>query len=960
MKKFVKWFFRIILSLLLLIIILLIVLPLFFKDDMLAKVKDEINKNVNAKVEFTDFKLSLFKSFPDFNLGLHEMSVIGIDQFENDTLVYFQSFNVQVDLISALKKEIVVKGIVLDKPFINATVLADSAASWDIAKPIEEVPDSLLLEETVKDTITKTPSEPKDYRVDLQKFQIKNAKIQYTDKTANLTAVIDNLNFLLKGNLGMDYSDLTIETSIDAINVNMGGIRYLKNANFGFDATIGADLENMIFTFKENQFLLNAIALGFDGVVEMPDDDINVDIKFNTRKTSFKSLLSMVPAIYMEGFEALKTDGELILYGDVKGIYNENLMPRANLKLLVENAMFQYPDLPKSVDNINIDLDVFYDGVNNDETKVDLNRFHVEMAENPFDLKMFVRTPFSDPYIEGNVDAHIILNSLADALPLEGMSLDGEIVADVDIAGNLSTIENERYEDFKANGKLQVKDFIFESEELPAAVKIIETTFNFSPQFLKLQSFNAEIGESDFQLQGKIDNYIAYALSDGTLRGDFQFNSTFINVNEFMTTESSEAEQTTKDDETGSIEGKTEETDTAATGVIEIPGNIDFKLVSNLDHIVYDKMDITNLTGTFLVKDKKVLMDNLNMDLLDGKFSVDGEYNTQNMEKPSATMGLNIERVEVEKVVNSFSMIESIAPILKNCKGKVSIKFDYSSLIDSTMNPILSTVNGYGRLQSKRLQVVDSETFDKLADLLNLGDKFNNEFEDLNVSFSIANGRIIVEPFETNVEDIKMVIGGSHGIDQTLNYDLALTVPRKYMGSAANEVIDGLLSQAASKGVEINAGDNINVKAKIIGTTTDPKITLDLKESKSNVKEDLKERARDEIKKQKEELENKAREEAEERAQKIIDDAEKEAAKIKREARETADKLLTQGKKEADALVKKAAKEGYLAKIAAQKTADELEKKAKQKADQVIKEADKKADSIVAAARVKADKIRNE
>ncbi|MEE4196237.1 MAG: AsmA-like C-terminal region-containing protein [Bacteroidales bacterium] len=957
MKKFIKWFFRILLSLLLLIIILLIVLPLFFKDDMIAKVKQEINKNVKAKVEFADFKLSLFKSFPDFNLGLHEMSVVGIDQFQDDTLMYFQSFNVEVDLLSALKKNIVVKGVVLNQPYINAKVLPDSSVNWDITIPAEQVMDTSAVEE---DTIATT--EPMSLRVDLQKFQIKDARLHYTDETANLKATIDELNFLLKGDLGMDYSDLTIETSIDAINVDMGGIRYLKNATLGFDATIGADLENMIFTFEENLLSLNEIALGFDGVIEMPGDDIAMDVTFNTRKTSFKSLLSMVPAMYMEGFEALKTEGKLALNGEVKGTYNETQMPLVNLKLLVENAMFQYPDLPKAVDNINIDLDLFYDGVNNDQTKVDLNRFHVEMAGNPFDLVMHLRTPFSDPYIKGSIDGHVILNTLADAIPLEEMTLDGEIIADVDLAGNLSTIENEQYEAFEASGKLQIKDFLLEGDELPAAVKIIETTFNFTPQYLELQSFNAVVGESDFQLRGKIENYIAYVLSDGILKGDFIFNSSYINVNEFMATDSSVTEKPSPDETPGSAGGETEQTDTLPEGsaVVEIPGNIDFKLVSTLDHILFDKLDISHLTGTFLIKDQKLMMDHLRMDLLDGKFNVNGEYNTQIIEKPSATLALNIERVEIEKVVSSFSMIESLAPILKNCKGKVSIKFDYTSLIDSTMSPVLSTVNGYGRLQSNNIQVVDSKTFDKLAGLLNLGDKFNNEFQDVNISFNIANGRIIVEPFETKVEDIKMVVGGSHGIDQTLDYDLALSVPRKYLGSAVNDAVEGLLAKAADKGIALDAGDNIEVKAKVVGTTTNPRITLDLKEGAQNVKEELKDRAREEIKKQKEELEDKARKEVEERAQKIIDEAEAQAAKIKQEARTTADKLLADGKKEADALVEKAAKEGPLAKLAAQKAADELEKKARQKADQLIEEADVRADKIVASAREKADRIRNE
>ncbi|MBU8893767.1 MAG: AsmA family protein [Bacteroidales bacterium] len=936
MKKIIKWFFRILLILLGLIIILLIVVPMFFKDEMLIKVKEEINNNVNAKVEFTDFKLSLFKSFPDLNLGLHEVSVTGIDQFEGDTLVYFESFNIQVNLISAIKKNVVVKGIVLKEPFINGKVLVDSSANWDIAKSVEVI-DSALIEDEI--TATDTTAETMDYRLQLKKFQIKNAKIRYQDETSNMTATLDNLNFLLKGDFGMDYSDLAINASIDAINVKMGGIKYLKNASFGFDATIGADMENMIFTFKDNLFSLNDIALGFEGVVKMPEEDIEVDVKFNTKKTSFKSLLSMVPAIYMEGFEDLKTSGNLALSGDIKGTYNETQMPLANIRLVVEDAMIQYPDLPKAVENINIDVSVFYDGVVNDNTKVDLNTFHVELAGNPFDIAMHIRTPFSDPYIEGSVDGHIVLSTLTDVLPLEDMSLEGEITADIDIAGNMSTIENENYEDFKASGQLQLKGFVFESADLPAAVKIIETTFNFTPHYLELKSFDSEIGESDFHLNGKIENYIAYALSDGTLKGDFRFTSTFINVNEFIT-------------ETEEYEDSEVPVDSASVmTVFEVPDKIDFKLISSLNHILYDNMDIKNLTGTFLIKDKKILMDNLDMNILDGKIGINGEYNTQKIEAPTVIMGLNISDIEIESAVNSFSMLEKLAPILKECKGKVSIKFDYMSLLDSEMSPVLNSIDGYGRIKSKKIQVINSKTLDKIADLLSSGNKFNNEFNDINISFKIKDGRITVEPFNVKVEDIKMNVRGSHGIDQTLDYNIKLIVPRKYFGSAANDALDELLKEAESKGVKLDVSENIKVKAKVVGTTSDPKVTLNYKDDTGDTEKSLK----TQLKKQ---ADKEARKEVEARAQKVIDDAEKEAAKIKKEARVSADKVLTEGNKEADALVAKAAKEGYLAKIAAETAAKELKKEAQKQADDLVKEADKKADALVAKARVEAAKIK--
>lgn len=624
-------------------------------------------------------------------------------------------------------------------------------------------------------------------------------------------------------------------------------------------------------------------------------------------------------------------------------------MPLANISLVVENARIQYPDLPKSIENINIDVAVFYDGVVNDNTKVDLNKFHVELADNPFDIAMHVRTPFSDPYIEGSVDGHIILSTLTDVIPLEDMSLDGEITADIDIAGNLSTIENENYEDFKAAGQLQLKDFMFVSADLPAAFKIIETTFNFTPRYLELKSFESEIGESDFSLNGKIENYIAYALSDGTLKGDFAFKSSNINVNEFMT-ESTE--------EVKSAEVETSEIDTASVmGIVEIPENIDFKLVSSLDHIIYDEMDISELTGTFLVKDKKVMMNNLKMNLLDGYFGVDGEYNTQNINAPSATLGLDIRDVEIESALNSFSMLEKLAPILKNCRGKVSIKFDYTSLLDSTMSPVLNTMEGYGKIQSKSIKIVDSKTFDKLADLLKLGDKLNNEFKDVKISFKITEGRITVEPFDLSVDDIKMTVGGSHGVDQTMDYNIMMTVPTEYFGSAANDLLDGLLSKTSAKGVSVEKPQNINIEAKIIGTTTDPKVSLGKGTSADDGKKSTKKEI---IDTGKELVKEKAGDEIAAQAQKIIDDAEKEAAKIKRDARVAADEVLAEGNKQADEMVKKAAKEGYLAKIAAEKAAKEVKKEAKVKADNLVKVADKKADDIVAKARLKAENMKNE
>lgn len=54
-------------------------------------------------------------------------------------------------------------------------------------------------------------------------------------------------------------------------------------------------------------------------------------------------------------------------------------------------------------------------------------------------------------------------------------------------------------------------------------------------------------------------------------------------------------------------------------------------------------------------------------------------------------------------------------------------------------------------------------------------------------------------------------------------------VPRAMMGAEANNMVNGLLSQATSAGIPIKLGDKVNLTVNITGTTTNPKIETNLK-----------------------------------------------------------------------------------------------------------------------------------
>lgn len=919
-----KKLFKILVWTILIIVILLFTLPYVFKGKLFEIAKTEINSMVNAKVEFADFKLNLITNFPNLKITLEDLSVVGVDEFENDTLVAFNEFSVKADLLSVIAgDQIKVTGILLDHPRMHAKVLEDGTANWDIMKETGEV------EEEEVDTTT---SEPAAFNIGLKSFEIRNLKLVYDDMPGNIYAEIGDLYYFLKGDFTEASTDLTTNLAISGLTAKSGGVKYLNKANVSFDAIVAADLENMKFEFKDNIFKINELAFAFEGMFAMLEEAYDMDIVFDFKEATFKDLLSFVPAIYMVDFQELQTSGSLALNGFVKGQYSENTLPQFDVNVLVERAMFKYPDLPKSVDNINIDVKIKNTTGVDDDTKIDINTFHFELGENPFDIELHLATPISDPFIKTFMKGKINFETLADVVPLEGSTLKGVLNTNLNIEGNLSTIENEDYENFNAKGFIELRAFQFTTPDFPHPIQIHETWFSFSPKALDLKSFKAGIAQSDFNLNGIITNYIPFALSDETIVGEFNFASNLIDANEFMSEEEEEEEVV-------------EETDTTAMEIIEIPKNIDFKLMSDLKKVKYDNIVIENIDGLIIIKDGKADMNQLKMDLLDGSLLISGYYSTEDAAKPEINFDMDIKKFDISKTYETFNTVKVLAPGAKNAKGQFSSQLKIKSNLDQKMEPVYESVFGHGALQTHSIRIEGSKLFTEIGAALK-SDKFEKvEMSDANISFTIENGVINIEPFDTKIANANATIGGTQGIDQSINYDIDLDMPRSNLGGAANEMLSGLAG-----GVDL--GDNIKMGIDVTGTLTDPKVSLDLKDAGSSVKDVVKDQVTTAVKDEAKKLIG----EAKKNADKILADARKSADDVRKAAKKAGDALIEEAEKEGDALIRKAGS-NPIKKRAAQEGKKQLVKKAEQNAAKLNNEADSKAKQIMSKAQSEADKL---
>lgn len=918
----------------LVLIIAIIAAPFIFKDKLVQLVKDEANKNLNAKVDFGDFDLTLFSSFPDFRFKIKNVSVINIEPFEGDTLAFIKELSIDLNIKSVIAGDnYQVNALVIDAPAINATVLSDGRASWDIAKAST---DTLTTETPTDTSATK-------FALKLKSLKIINANISYNDNQGNMNALLKNMNYTLSGDFTQDNFILSNLLEIDELTYNMSGVGYLTKTKTRFKADIDMDMPNMKFTFKENEFSLNDLALAFDGFVAMPTDDIAMDLKFAAKQTEFKSILSLIPSVYSKDFASVQTKGKLKLDGMAKGTMHtspdgkSDTYPSFEINLGIAEAMFKYPSLPKSVNNINIDVHVENKKDFLDATVVDVNKFHLEMAGNPIDLWAHVKTPISDPDLSAQIKGAINLASVKDFIPLEqGDEMSGDIKADISAAGKMSSIDKKEYDKFKMSGSLEIDKMNYKTTTLPYDVMLNTMKLVFNTQFVELAAFDAKLGKSDVKANGKIDNFMQYVFKDSLIVGRFNLQSELMDLNQLMSSSSSTTASTTS---------TATPTDTVPMSVVEVPGNVDFVLTTKITKTLYDNLEIDNLNGNVVVRKKKVDMTNLSLGILGGKVLMNGYYETTNPKKPTVDLSFKVENFDIQKTYNTFNTVQKLAPIGKYAKGVFTATLeDFKATLDDKMEPVMNTIQGHGVFKTNNVNVSGFEPFVKLGDALKMDKLKSLDIQNVVADYEFKDGRVnLRNPVKVKIDKINAEITGSTGFDQTIDYKWKMQVPSEMFGSQANSALTGLLSQAnAAAGTTISVPKILNVNALFGGTVMKPTVKTDLKDMAKDTKEEVKEQVIATVK-----------DKANDEAQKILADAQAQVDKIRAETQALVNKTKQEGYAQADQLVEQA--NNPLAKVAAKKTAEVAKKEVDKKCQKILDESEARCQKILDDAKAKSN-----
>jgi len=809
-------------------------LPFLFKDKLLARVKTTLNNQINAKIDFSDFQISVFPQFPKVKMKLQNLSLIGINEFAHDTIFSASSISTCISLMDMFSsKAVELKNLTIENPKILLKSNLAGAKNWNIAK---------VSEKAKTPSVSNVTTTGNAFDMKLNDIKVNNLNLLYDDQGTPMKMWVKNLNLTSTGEVAGSLTTFDMMADAGEFIFEYNSVKYVSKTKLKAETLLKVDSKKMKFTLDRGRLLINNLPLQLNGSFEMPNDSMYFDLAFRSEKSDFATILALVPASYQKYLEKADVKGSAEFKGSVKGLYFNQVYPAIDVLLAVNDASFKYQGLPESIQNINVSAQISKPEGDLNLLKVKVDKAHASIKNNPIDLQVSLSELMTDPNIDVSFSGTIDFASLKQAIPIDSLDITGIMKAQMQLVGRMSSIEKKEYEKFRSSGEATISNFRIESNHLTKPVEISRGQLKANTKQISVDQFDGKIGQSDFSLHGNVSNYLAYIFKNDVLKGDFNLKSTFMNFSELSNIQKPVMKPVTKPNvaKTAPANAPVASAPTDSVVAFEVPAKLDLSFQSVIQRAVYDKIPISNVNGLVHVKDQRMELTNLSMEMLQGKLSVNGSYTSNPEKKPLFDFKLNLENIDLPAACQSISTFRRYLPIAAQSQGKFSTQFSLAGIMNEKMNLEPTSLNGTGVFNIQKLMIINSPVFDQIRGIIKKEKLKNVKVDDFTAKFQFENGLLKLNPFKTTVADQQVTIYGNLSADREINLNMDFVVNRDDLGTDINKGLDIL---PGSQNIKV-------VEASVIlkGSITNPNVSLDLSKARKQIEQEVKKASVEEIK----------------------------------------------------------------------------------------------------------------
>lgn len=369
------------------------------------------------------------------------------------------------------------------------------------------------------------------------------------------------------------------------------------------------------------------------------------------------------------------------------------------------------------------------------------------------------------------------------------------------LALNISTDYDEKEEDFILQWKpaigLDLNNAEFAMKDLAEKVIIPDINLTYGEPGLHIEDSRIKLGNSDFELDGYLTNLYEHFKNNDLLIGEFNFTSSYTDVNQLMDLFSGAGGE-----EEVVAEGGTAPDSTAVAKEDDpfmVPYGVEIKLHTLIKSALAGEMQIHNVGGDLTIKDGILVLQEMGFTSEAAKMQLTALYKSKRKNHLYAGFDFHLLDIDIAEMMKIIPDLDTIVPMLKSFAGKAEFHFAAETNLKSDYSLKYSTLKAACSIEGQDLVVLDSETFNKIKRLLLFSKKTDNKIDSLDVQFTVFKNEIDVYPFAVSMDKYSAMLYGRHNLDMSYDYNIAVLSP---------PILNRL-------GVEIKGPDFDNMKFKV-------------------------------------------------------------------------------------------------------------------------------------------------
>ena len=553
--------------------------------------------------------------------------------------------------------------------------------------------------------------------------------------------------FDLKGSIKDGYFKLEqLPEALEAINFNFDIAA--KDSNYKNTSVRIADisLSAMSNFIKGNIYLKN-----------LRDYNIEADVD---AKVDLENIKEFIP------IEDIVLRGVIDAKGSIKGTYEpkRKLFPVIDSEIKFVNGYVQFkriPDLP--IENIQIHTIIKSKRGSLHDLTIKVLPIDFKIAGEPFQLAASL---YNLNNLNYNVKSKGTLNigNLYKLFKIDGIDVRGRLLTSLFLSGLQSDAVKGDFDKLKNGGKFEVDNITVTSEMFPKPLHIKKGVFKFYKEKMKFEKFEATYGSSKFSMNGYLTNVIGYMLKGDTLKGNFDLQTPYMNVDEFMMFANNKTSNVTT-------------ANTSNAGVIQVPKDINIAFNAVADKIKYTEYNIENFTGNLVVSKGGIDLKDTKFNLIGTNVAMNGTYEPTGYRSALFSYHLKASEFDIQRAYKEITLFREMVTMAKDAYGTVSLDYSLKGKLNSSMFPVMKSIEGQGTLSLANISFKGFKLLGAIADKTDAKSLEKGTLSDVNIKSSIKDNVMTIERTKMKMAGFRPRFEGQVSLDGDLNIGFRLGLP---------------------------------------------------------------------------------------------------------------------------------------------------------------------------------------